>query len=197
MEPEDRTTVIEKQRRRIRRKYKVNSKKKRTRFAPGEENHLKHICVILKIAGFSNKDIGATIGATRGQVGEWLKEPEIQALFVDTLEAIPGAAKELLQTYSIEAVHAIADVMRSSEDDKMILEAAKDILDRSGLPKASRAEVDKRETHKHEIGASVDDLEALRSLPPEMQEEAAQMIEDLHEGLAKLVSGKGGEDEPS
>lgn len=187
--PEDRNQVIEEKRNRVRRKYKVNSKKRRVNFAPGEENHLKHISVILKIAGFSHTQIAASIGITRGQVGDWMKEPKIQALFTDTLEAIPGAARELLQTYSIEAVHAIADVMRSSEDDKMILEAAKDILDRTGLPKASRSEVDKTSTEKVEIGTSAEDLAALRELPPELQEKAAQLIEGLEKELQEMVKG--------
>jgi len=185
--PEDRNSILEKRRTRVRRKYKVNPKKRRVAFAPGEENHLKHISVILKIAGFSNTQIGASIGVTRGQVGDWLSEPDIQKLHMDTLEAIPGAAKELLQTYSIEAVHAISDVMRSSDDDKMVLEAAKDILDRAGLPKASRSEVDKTSTNKFEMGINQDDLTVLRDLPPHLQEEAAQMMEDFENQLKEMV----------
>jgi transposase len=183
---------VQEKRDRVRRKYKLNPKKRRVNFGPGEEDHLKSICVILKIAGYSHKDIAASIGITRGQVGDWLKEENTQKLYLATLDAIPSAAKELLQTYSIEAVHAIADVMRSSEDDKMVLEAAKDILDRSGLPKASRAEVEKSETHKFQMGVDHEQVATLRDLPPHMQEAAAQMIEDLETNLKEMVE-KGGE----
>lgn len=189
--PEDRNSTLEKQRQGVRRKYRVNKKKRRVNFEPGEEDHLKAISVILKIAGFSNTQIGASVGVTRGQVGDWLKEEKIQKLYLSTLEAIPAAAKDLLQTYSIEAVHAIADVMRTSQDDKMILEAAKDILDRSGLPKASRSEVDKNETHKVEVGIDQEQISSLRDLPPHLQEEAAQMFENLETSLRELVE-KGG-----
>lgn len=191
--PEDRNSAVQEKRNRVRRKYKINPKKRRVNFGPGEEDHLKSICVILKIAGYSHKDIAASIGITRGQVGDWLKEENTQKLYLATLDAIPGAAKELLQTYSIEAVHAIADVMRSSDDDKMVLEAAKDILDRSGLPKSSRAEVDKSETHKFQMGVDQEQIASLRDLPPHLQEKAAQMMEDLEKSLIEMVE-KGGED---
>ena len=187
--PEGRNSTLEKQREGVRRKYRMNKKKRRVNFAPGEEDQLKHIAVILKIAQFSNTQIAASIGVTRGQVGDWLKEEKIQKLYLATLEAIPGAAKELLQTYSIEAVHSIANVMRMSDDDKMVLDAAKDILDRSGLPKASRSEVEKNETKKFEFesGSAVD---LLRELPVEVQEQAAQLIEDLEKNLQSLAEGR-------
>lgn len=187
--PEDRNSALEDKRQGVRRKYKLNKRKRRVNFAPGEEEQLKHISVILKIAQFSNTQIAASIGVTRGQVGDWLKEEKTQKLYLATLEAIPAAAKELLQTYSIEAVHAIADVMRTSLDDKMVLEAAKDILDRSGLPKASRSEVEKSETKKFEFDAS-ETVGTLRELSPELQEKAAQMVEELQENLAGLVEGR-------
>lgn len=157
-------------------------------FAPGEENHLKTISIILKIAGYSHTQIAASIGVTRGQVGDWLAEEKTQALYIDTLNAIPKAAKDLMQTYSIEAVHAIVDVMRSSTDDRMILEAAKDILDRSGLPKATRSEVDRQDTKKLEVGVNPDDLSTLRDLPPHLQEQAAEMVENLEASLKELVT---------
>jgi hypothetical protein len=187
--PEDRVAEVEKMRARVRRNHKVNTRKKRQTFQPGQEAQLKQIALVLKVAGYSNKQIGASIGVTRGIVGEWLNDPKTQQQYLELLEAIPAAAKELLQTYSIEAVHTIAEVMRTSNDDKMILEAAKDILDRSGLPKASRSEVQKDETHtsKTEFGVNPDDMDALRSLSPELQEEAAQAIEGLEKFLSGLV----------
>lgn len=188
--PEDRNQVLDQERQRVRRKYKVNPKKRRVVFAPGEEYHLKVISVILKIAGYSHTQIAASIGVTRGQVGDWIAEEETQALYVDTLAAIPLAAKELMQTYSIEAVHSIVDVMRSSTDDKMILEAAKDILDRSGLPKATRSEVDRSDTKKLEFGVNSDDLSTLRDLPPHLQEKAAELVENLENSLRELVVEK-------
>jgi hypothetical protein len=83
----------------------------------------------------------------------------------------------------LEAVQAVADVMRSSESDDMILKAAGDILDRGGVPKSSRGERKVITEDKITIGTEEGLLEALRQLPPDKQEEAAQMIENVENFL--------------
>jgi hypothetical protein len=185
--PEDRATELEKRQLKTRRKYKVIPKKQMT-FLPHEEEFKKEMTVILKLAGYSHRQIGDTIGVTRGTIGAWLREPAVKARVASLMEALPSAARALLQGYSIEAVHSLAWVMRNTEDEKMIIEAAREILDRSGLPKASRQEINAESTHKTELGINSDNLEALRDLPPHLQEEAAAAIEELQETLGKIAS---------
>jgi predicted RNA-binding Zn ribbon-like protein len=153
---------------------------------PHEESFLKEEAIILKLAGFNNKQIGDAINISREQVSDWLNEPEQISKFAKLTQAIPAAARQLLQTYSVEAVAAIVDVMRHSEDDKFILEAAKEVLDRTGLPKATRQEIQSEKTERVEFGADESQLVELRQLPPELQEEAAQAMEELQDHLKQL-----------
>lgn len=173
--PEDRSKDLVKRTARIRRRYKSDVTKKK-RFLPGEEYGIVQMVVVLRLAGYSNTQIAKTIGVSRGQVKAYLDTPDGAELLTTLREALPAAALDLLENYTIEAVQAIVDVMRASEDDTVILKAAAEILDRAGLPKASRQE--RTQTNEQKITVTDDGmLEALRQLPPEKQEEAAAMIE--------------------
>ena len=134
--------------------------------------------------------LAQTLGLTRGKVKFYLDQPETAELMDRTLAGLSKAAYTLLESYSIEAVQAIADVMRSSDEDKMILQAAAEILDRSGLPKASRSE---QKIHKtsEELTTITDDgiVEQLREASPEIQEAAAGLIEQL-EGLLENAANE-------
>lgn len=164
----------------VRRKYKTNLSAKR-KFLPGEEDHVIDTVIVLKIAGYTGSQIARTIGISRGQVREILSKPDVADRVIAIRKSIPAAALELLQGFMIEAVQAVVDVMRKSEDDAIIIRAAGEILDRAGLPKASKQE---RHTVSEEKTVITDDgiVDRLRQLPPEEQEQAAQIIEQL-EGL--------------
>jgi len=185
--PEDRAAAIENDRQRVRRRYKKNLTIKR-RIRPGEESHIINQLVILKIAGYTNMQMGRVIGISRGQVAAYFDRPEINELLIETRANLAEGAAFLLKSYSIEAVQAIADVMRSSSDDKMIVTAAAEILDRSGLPKASRSESKIHKTSE-ELTTITDDgiVDRLREASPEIQEEAAQIVERLEELLASAA----------
>lgn len=181
---------------RIRRKYKVDVNK-RKKLLPAEEPHVAQMVVVLKLAGYNRIQIAKAVGISRQQVTEFLDKPEVTEQLVRLRAALPTAAIELLQGLMIEAVVAIADVMRTSEDDKYVLAAAGEILDRAGVPKASRQE---RHTVNEERTTITDDglLERLREAPVEVQEEAAQIIERLENLLAVAAeSGEEGDDETS
>lgn len=185
--PENRSAQVNKDRDLVRRKYKKDMKKKK-RIRPGEEGHIINQLVILKIAGYSNTQMGRIVGVSRGQVKEMFERPEVTELLNDTRENLTEAAYDLLQGYSIEAVQTIASVMRSSEDDKMILTACAEILDRAGIPKASRSEQKIHKTSEELTTISSEDLvERLRDVSPEIQEQAAQMVENLEALLAKAA----------
>lgn len=189
--PEERAELQQKSVKRIRRKYKVALNKKKV-YSPGEREHLIDMVIVLKLGGYSNNQIGSSVGVSRGQVKEILEEPKTAERILDLRQNLPGAAFDLLHGYSIEAVQAIADVMRSTEDDALILKAAAEILDRVGIGKVSKSE---REIHnlnenKLTVGAEEGLLDSLRELPPDRQEEAAQMIEQLENFVAESIQGE-------
>jgi hypothetical protein len=181
--------ILEEGSNRIRRQYKLTHERRR-KLVTGEEQHLKEMAAILKIAGYSNQQIGAVVGLAHTQVNEFMRTPDMQELLVELREKIPAAAYNLLQSYSIEAVQAIVDVMRSSTDDKWILQAASDILDRCGLPKMSRSEATVHKTEEQMTTFSDDGItDSLRNASPEVQEKAAQLIEQM-ESLLEASAGE-------
>lgn len=182
--PEDRNKDLDKHRNRVRRRYKVDLSKRR-KFIPGEEAYVGVQVAVLKISGYSNTQIGKVIGLSRGQVKEFLKQPDVSELILNLRASLPTAAIELLQSYMVEAITTLVDVMRTEQDNTLVLKAAGEILDRGGVPKASRQE--RENVNREEFNINVSDggmVDALRQLPPEKQEEAAQMMEKLESMLA-------------
>src|SRR4030095_2880232 len=149
---------------------------------PGEIPHVIDTLIVLKLAGYSGSQMAKVIGISRGQIREFLAMPEVAERLGTLRAGLPQAALNLLQGYMSEAVQALVDVMRRTGDDKYILQAAGEILDRAGLPKVSRQE---RHTINEEKTTFTDDgiVERLREAPGEVQEQAAQMIEQLEQLL--------------
>ena len=187
--PEDRTNKNKEQVARVRRKYRAKKYiDKPKKLLPGDEQAMAFTCVVLKLAGYSNTDAARVVGISKGQVKAFLETPKAQELLVEMRVRLGEAALELLHGYMIEAVATIADVMRTSPDDKIVLQAAAEILDRGGIPKASRQE---RQIDNNENITISDDglVEKLRELPPEEQERAAQIIEELEQLTLEAASG--------
>lgn len=171
----------------VRRKYKQNVRTPRS-LVPGEEAAVGFTCVVLKIAGYTNTDMSRIVGISKGQVKKLLEQPENQAMLVDLRQKLPAAALDLLHGYMIEAVQAIVNVMRSSMDDKVVVQAAGEILDRAGLAKTSRQE--RKSEHTENLNITDDGLlDKLREAPPEIQEQAAQIVENLEQLLAEHATG--------
>lgn len=170
--------------REIKRIRKLHDSRFRKKLLPGEIPHVEDMVVILTLAGYTRAQVGTVIGISAAQVRETLNKPHVGEKLVELRKRLPAAALELLEGLMIEAVTTIADVMRTSQDDKITLLAASEILDRAGLPKASRQE---RHTVNEEKTTISDDglLEKIRQATPEQQEQAAQLIEDLENLLAK------------
>lgn len=186
--PEERADSAQKSVKRIKRKYKVALSKPK-KYAPGEREHLIDMVIVLKLGGYSNNQIGSVVGISRGQVKEVLEEPKTAERLLELRNNLPSAALDLLHGYSIEAVQAIADVMRGTEDDGLILKAAAEILDRVGIGKVSKSEREIHNTNENKftVGAEEGLLESLRQLPPDRQEEAAVMIEQIESFIAESV----------
>lgn len=148
---------------------------------------MKDMVVVLHLAHYSQIQIAKIIGISRDQVREFLNDEAVGEMIVILRERLPAAAMELLQGYMIEAVQAIVDVMRVSPDDKVVVQAATEILDRGGLAKLTKQEryqvIDERTT-------ITDDgmVDRLREASPEVQEKAAQIIEELEGLLAQAVN---------
>jgi predicted transcriptional regulator len=184
--PLKRAAVAKKEIKSIRRRYKIPTTKK---FSPGEEEAVKFQLIVLKLAGYSQTQIAAALGVTRAQVGEFLHEPGSQELLVTLRQRIAGAALELLEIFTIESLMTIVDVMRTSEFDDLRLKAAAEILDRAGIPKTSRQERKVEQEEKHTL-TDEGIVDALRALPPEKQEEAARMLEQVEEFVNSQAVGK-------
>lgn len=178
---------------RVRRRYKKNLLKSR-KILPGERDHVIDMVLVMKLAGYTNTQIGRVIGISRNQVADVLADPQVAEKLALLRSKLPQAALDLLEGYMIEAVQAIVDVMRSSEDDKLVLQAAAEVLDRAGLPKASKQE---RHNVNEEAITVTDDgiVEKLREASPEVQEEAAQLVERLEALLASSAETEAVEEE--
>jgi hypothetical protein len=183
--PEDRLKDKDAEQYRVRRKYKKDLTLKR-KFLPGEVEYIEEMVVVLHLAGYSKVQMASIIGVSTPQITKILQDPAVSEKLVKIRAALPQAALDLLQGYMVEAVQAIVDIMRISEDDAIVLKAAGEILDRAGLSKASRQE-------RHQINENrtvlTDDglLEKLRAASPEVQEQAAQAIEQLEKLLTDTV----------
>jgi hypothetical protein len=187
--PRQRASDVKKQTQKIRRRYSKNVGKTK-KLLPGEVEHVEDMVVLLTVAGYTRTQTAKIVGISRDQVREMLELSHVTEKLVGLRAALPAAALELLEGYMIEAVQVIVDVMRTTEDDKYALAAAGEILDRAGMPKASRQERHNLNEDSVKITDGDGILEKLRSASPEVQEQAAQVIEQL-EGLLATASETG------
>lgn len=171
----------------VRRKYKVNTKTTR-KLLDVEIPHVKNMVAMLKVAGYNRTQISKVVGISRGQVAEFLDMEDVQSTITELRERLPGAALELMQGYMLEAVQAVVDVMRTSEDGQVVLKAAAEVLDRGGMPKMSRQERSEETTQKSVVEFGGDFVESLRSASPEVQEKVASLIEQA-ENILKESAG--------
>jgi hypothetical protein len=184
--PEDRAEKRSQEISRIRRKYRKNVRIGR-KILPGEAKHVEDMVIVLRLAGYNTTQIARSIGLSLDQVKSFLESPRVTERIVDLRNSLSQAALELLQGYMIEAIHTIVDIMRMSSEDKLVLQAAGEILDRAGIVKASRQErlqVNEQRTVFTDDGI----VEKLREASPEVQEQAAQLIEQMESLLT--VQGK-------
>jgi hypothetical protein len=176
---------------RVRRRYKKNVNRQ-SRLLPGEIPAVQNMVAVLHIAHYPKTQIARIIGISKQQVTEFLEDPAVSEMVVTLREGLPTAALDLMEGYMIEAVQAIVDVMRVSEDDAVVLRAASEILDRTGLAKVSKQE---RHVTNEEQTTITDDglIDRLREASPEIQEQAAQVVEQLEGLLAQAAAEEQGD----
>jgi len=181
--------LVASKRKRIRRNYRKTDKARGKRRMPGEILFKQDMAIILSLAGYTHEEIGLSLGEGKNTITEWLNMPDVMVKYEKITEALPEAARTLLETYSIEAVHTLVDIMRTSEDDKTTLDAIKEILDRGGLPKLSKTE----QTKEEKLVVTDDGLvDRLREASPEIQEQASGLVE----ALEQLLSDHAGSQKP-
>jgi len=177
---EARSAQRERELARIRRKYRKGTTLDK-KLLPGERKAVEDTVIVLRLAGYDRSQICRIIGISSAQVKSVLDDPKTTERLVHLRGTISQAALDLLQGYMIEAIQTIVDIMRMADDDKIVLQACAEILDRAGIVKASRQErlqVNETKTTLTDDGI----VEALRAASPEVQEQAAQLFEQL-EGL--------------
>jgi hypothetical protein len=190
--PEERSQVLEKANAKARKGYKRNPKK-RNKVTDNEKVVITDMLVSLKLVGYNATQCSAIVGLSRGQVKEITNAPEFQARLLKLQEKLPEAAVTLGRAYLIEAVQAVAHVLRTTEDEALVLKAAAEMFDRFGIPKVSRSEV-QADPIKPDSGDEIPHtvLEKLRTSSPEVQEQVAALQESFLEGVERILGG--GED---
>lgn len=156
----------------------------------------KGVAVVLRISGFTYKEIALIVNSHPDSIKRWFQDPKVQEDYNEMKLAVTKAGRRLLEAYVIEAIEGIHHVLRTAENPKFILDAASEILDRAGLAKVSRNEKKVEHEHEHKLtekGTPL--LERLREAPPEIQEKAAQGIEELEQMLETAMNkNKAGEE---
>ena len=189
--PDARASDAKKRVEKVRRRYSKDVTKNKV-IRPGEVQFVEEMVCILKLARYSNTQVAKVIGIGRAQVAEVLERPHVTEMLSKLQSAIPEAAATIMEGFAIEAVVAIADVMRTSEDEKYVLQAASEILDRTGLAKVSKQE--RKNTNEEKLEITGDSLvAALREASPEIQEQAAVLVEQLEGLLAESATEAGAE----
>lgn len=173
----------------VRRKYNVKTKTKR-KLLDVEIPGVKNMVAVLKVVGYNRIQISKIVGISRAQVADFLEMEDVQNTITELRENLPAAALDLMQGYMIEAVQAVVDVMRTSEDGATVLKAASEVLDRGGMPKMSRQERKEESTETTVVEFGGQFVEMLRDASPETQEKVASMME----GIENLLKEKAGEE---
>lgn len=153
---------------------------------PGEIQHKKNLAVILKIGTFTNTQIAQALGERKSTVREWFKDPAVIELYQDGLASISTAAKQLLETLTIEAVKVLGEFLASDiPGDKRW--AVEQILDRGGLPKSRREESKREEAKDIRLTDSEgNDLATqLQNASPETLAQAERNLSEIEELLKK------------
>lgn len=186
--PEGRSEIIEKANQKARRGYKRNLTR-RTKITDAEKVVITDMLISLKLVGYTNGQCGAIVGLSRGQVKEITSDANFQKRLQSLQEKLPEAAITLGRAYLIEAVQAVLHVLRTEEDNALVLRAAAEIFDRFGIPKVSKTEAKFEQQTEPEGEISTSIMSKLRSAPPEVQEQVAALQESFTEGVERILSG--------
>jgi len=155
---------------------------------PTEIAHKQQMAVILKIATFTPTQIAEALGERKSTIRAWFKEPKVQKQYENGIKAISTAAKQLLETLTIEAVKELGSSLTSA-DPRHRQWAVEQILDRGGIPKSRREEStgDSKKVVEHRVtDKEGNDLrDKLIGASPEVYDEASKGIQKIEDMLRK------------
>ena len=150
--------------------------------------------VRLRIRGLSIKECAGQLGFSRNTVEKWvLKDafkvklartreqifnqvsPTVETLAAQAVNAIEARIEEIMERYSVEAVHKIRQVMHDAESEQTQLKAAIDLADR-GMRTSKTKKV------QGSVGVSF--------LTPELLLKAAKAAREAleHEALGRVIT---------
>jgi hypothetical protein len=186
--PEERSDVLLKAQKNAKKNYRLNTSKKRKGVTDDEIVVIKDMLVSLKVVGFTNSQCGAIVGLSRGQVKEICADPNFKSRLASVKNKLPEAALNLGRAYLIESVQAVVHVLRTEQDNALVLKAAAELFDRFGLPKLSKAEV--RTDPAPATGDEMPEtfLAKLKAAPPDVQEKVAALHESFTEGVERILT---------
>jgi hypothetical protein len=145
----------------------------------------QNLAVVLRAAGYSYPSIAASVGVQQTTVKNWFNiDKRVRELYDDLMIDVAQNGRMLLAAIALKSMEVLYEILEEETDNKIRLDAAKEGLDRGGYPKESRKENVSHVTaeQKTTFGA-LPEVAALRELPVDKQEEAAQLIERLEEML--------------
>jgi hypothetical protein len=184
--PLERAEIIISAQNKARKGYKLNTKKPRSA-SDDELVVIRDMLISLKLVGYTNKQCGAIVGLSKGQVGEITGDENFKRRLTSLRDKLPEAAVNLGRAYLVEAVQAVIHILRTETDSALVLKAAAEIFDRFGIPKVSKIEAPPDKPPEDEIPKET--LDKLRLAPPEVQEQVAALQESFVEGVERILSG--------
>ena len=184
--PDEKAASLRKATEKARKRHKVVVTKRRKFTFEGEEDLVKDMIVVLKLANYSNTQVAMIVGISRKQVAAFLEDGNVQKKYLALKERLPQAALELGRAYLIEAVEAVVHVMRTTDDDAIILKAAAELFDRFGIPKSSRVETDKADGEENPMSDPTL-MDRIRKASPEQQAQIADLQEMWEQGLEQIL----------
>lgn len=183
-----RLKILHEQQSKVRKRIQKEIRVKKGGYSlPGEIKHKKDMAVFLKIGipGISFLEIANRLGEQKGVVKKWFKDdPDVKEFYEYSLSNLKQGALSLIETYGFEATETLALLMRFGSE-KYMFEASNSILDRMGVIKATRQEIDAQNKSTHEWKDREQLVNEIRELPPEMQEQAVEALERFEELLAR------------
>lgn len=187
--PAERAEILEKAHSKAKKGYRINTKRDRKDVGDDEIVVIKDMLVSLRLVGYTPSQCAAVVGLSKGQVKEIVNDPNFKSRLESLKTKLPEAAVNLGRAYLVEAVQAVIHILRTENDNALILKAAAEIFDRFGIPKVSRAEV-KSDPTPEQSGSEINEtfMDRLRTAPPDIQEKVAALHESFTEGVERILS---------
>lgn len=139
------------------------------------------IACFLKSQDYSNGYIGDALGVSRDTVRRWFSTGDNAAELREKVLAIRqntiDGAHKLLKSYAIELIEILVNVARTSNDDKIVIQAVIEGLDRIGLAKVNKSDSIVRTEETVDIVDRTGLLDRLKDVPPDVQSQIAQQME--------------------